>query len=189
MRYNRKNVEFVIVNVQNDPKGAQELIDLAANMQVTNLKVVPMTILEWSVLVENKLGFHLPWNQSWYYKLNDYKPTFGVLLEEYIGDADWWGWMDMDIILGNFMHFRPFFNQTDTAVVSGCYSRTCGPLTMIRNTPENNRQFRKSPGYLTSLEHEQPHTLDEQGDSTKWGKFSMTRWLWDGPMRILYGNR
>jgi hypothetical protein len=187
MRYNKNNVDFIIVNIQDDLDDTHQLVALAESMQVTNLKVVPLTMAAWSTLVEDKIGFDLPWNSSWYYKLNDYKPTFGLLFEDYIKGADWWGWMDLDVVFGQFAHFREFFEQTEAQMVSACYMRTCGPLTMIRNTPQNNAKFNTHSSYLKALKHEAPHQLDEQGDSSSWGRgAAMSRW-WRGG--IFYGNR
>lgn len=39
------------------------------------------------------------------YKLVDFKPTYGVLFNEYIKDSEWWGYFDMDIVFGNISNF------------------------------------------------------------------------------------
>ena len=96
MRYNKKNVKFVILNVRDRPEEARGFATKAKDMGVSNLQILPMTFSQWGERVKQKVGVDVPWDQSWYYKVNDYKPTFGAIFEEHCQGADWFGWMDID---------------------------------------------------------------------------------------------
>jgi hypothetical protein len=186
MGTNPKNVQFVIVTVSEDPRSASKITDMAAKLGVTNVKVLAPTIDEWAKRVKDKLAIDVPWDKTWYYKLNDYKPTFGVLFADIIEGFDWWGWVDLDVIFGNFVTFRHLFHkQIDPRsskqyeMISGCWFRTCGPITMIKSTPENNQLYQKQKRYMAKLLEKKAQTLDENGQD------GMTSW---GPNRLTWDN-
>ena len=70
------------------------------------------------------------------YKLCDYKPLYGYLLSEDIASYDYWGYCDCDLIWGDLRKFLdPLFEEDYDKIFS------CGHLTLIKNTLENNRLF------------------------------------------------
>lgn len=70
------------------------------------------------------------------HKLCDFKPTYGLVYEEYLKDYDYWGYCDCDTIMGDLNRFlQPLFEQEYDKVFA------IGHLSFIRNTPENNRMF------------------------------------------------
>lgn len=73
------------------------------------------------------------------YKLCDYKPAYGKLLEEYIIDYDWWGYIDIDIIFGDLYKFLSSYLQDD-------YQRIGrnGHFSIFKNTEETRTIFLKS---------------------------------------------
>jgi hypothetical protein len=104
MGTNAKNVQFVIVNVLEHTKDAEHLKTMAGELAPHNLKILPMSISEWGLRVKTKLSIDVPWDPTWYYKVNDYKPAFGVLFDDIFQGADWWGWIDLDVIFGERLH-------------------------------------------------------------------------------------
>lgn len=70
------------------------------------------------------------------YKLCDYKPAYGYLFSDIIGDYDFWGFCDVDLIFGNIRRFV-------TEVIMEQYSRvfSLGHLTLIRNERKYNEAF------------------------------------------------
>lgn len=70
-----------------------------------------MSFKEMQKLVKERLGGILPTG----YKLCDYKPTFGVLFEEYTDGYEYWGYCDCDTLMGDVHGFleRINFRQYD----------------------------------------------------------------------------
>lgn len=72
------------------------------------------------------------------YKLCDYKPAYGWVLEEELCGFDYWGYCDLDLIFGDMMHFlEPLLGQGYDMIGS------MGHFAIYRNTPEINTLFRR----------------------------------------------
>ena len=68
-------------------------------------------------------------------KASDLKPYMGALFPQYLRGATWWGWMDMDLILGNIRAFLP--SRADMLCPMWPNSInlvTWGPLTLFRTS-------------------------------------------------------
>jgi len=72
-------------------------------------------------------------------KICDYKPTWGYVFEETIKEYDWWGYCDIDLVLGDL---SIFIKDSDTTGYEKLFAH--GHMTLIRNTEINNRVFMKS---------------------------------------------
>ena len=83
---------------------------------------------------QRKLGFKL--NVKNPHKLCDFKPAYGFLFEEYIKDYNFWGYCDLDIILGNLNNFitNKMLDKYDKIFC-------LGHMTLYKNNLENNRAF------------------------------------------------
>lgn len=68
-----------------------------------NVKIIPMTFEEAKALLQRQFDFPISLNQP--YKLCDYKPVYGAAFSNWVGDYDFWGHCDVDIIWGNIRHF------------------------------------------------------------------------------------
>jgi hypothetical protein len=92
-----------------------------------NIIIKPMTYSELSARVREKLGIHVSFNSSWYYKICDYKPTFAHLFPEIFENGlrkhrtpyKFWAYGDIDVIWGNFRHFSHLFHGQYSAVRAG----------------------------------------------------------------------
>ena len=74
------------------------------------------------------------------YKLCDYKPLYGYIFQEYIEGYDYWGYCDIDTVLGDISSFLIRNNYT-------CYDRIGekGHFTIYRNTKECRELFTQYP--------------------------------------------
>lgn len=70
------------------------------------------------------------------YKLCDLKPMYGFLFEEYLSDFMFWGYCDVDIVVGNLRHFI-----TDELLSHYDKLFCLGHMTLIKNTKQHNRVF------------------------------------------------
>ena len=71
------------------------------------------------------------------YKLCDFKPAYGDVFDDDLGDYDFWGYCDLDVIFGNIRRF-----VTEAILADADKVFTGGHLSFIRNVDEINRVYR-----------------------------------------------
>lgn len=72
------------------------------------------------------------------YKFCDFRPAYGYVFEDYLKDYLFWGYCDIDTLMGNFNEFL-----TDDILSKYDKIFALGHMTLYRNTPDNNRVFMK----------------------------------------------
>ena len=92
------------------------------------------------------------------YKLCDFKPTYGYVLENELKGYDFWGYCDIDMIFGDLSKFitNDVLNNSDKIF-------SFGHLTLYKNEKEQNMMFTKSKGYKTVLSSNNLFGFDEIG--------------------------
>lgn len=99
-----------------------------------NVKVIPFTLERVRQLAENKIGMKVSLESP--YKLCDFKPTYGLVFEDYLTEYQYWGHCDCDLIFGDLNAFlMPLFNEEYDKIFAS------GHLTLYKNTEENCRIF------------------------------------------------
>ncbi len=122
-----------------------------------NVKVVHTTFEEIKKSIQEKFDFPIILKRP--YKLCDMKPMYGYLFEEYNVDYDYWGYCDVDVILGNLKEFI-----TDEILI---YDKlfTQGHMTLMKNSPKINRLFMTPINgqeyYKTVLQSQDSYNFDE----------------------------
>lgn len=127
-----------------------------------NIAVEYTKLADIKKLATKKLNFEVNLNTP--YKLCDFKPFYGLIFEDYLGDADWWGYFDSDIIFGDLNSFV----ETDLFTK---YERifTHGHLTFYKNIPNVNKivlkdfHLRAIPTYRRVLADKEIYGFDEWG--------------------------
>lgn len=99
-----------------------------------NVRVVYNSFEDFKVLAEEKFGFPVRLDRP--HKLCDLKPAYGFLFEEYLTEYAFWGYCDLDVIMGKLGDFL-----TDALLEQYDKLFCLGHMTLYRNTPENNRLF------------------------------------------------
>jgi hypothetical protein len=137
-----------------------------------NYKVIPITKDE----VEDKVSLML--NHDYKIinpqKISDLKSCLGELFEDYLIGYDFFGFYDIDTLFGDFQKWViPYTEEYDVISFADkdYHNRVSGPFTIIKNTYENKRLYRKSLGrfieilnfdYVTAFdEHEMSQILIE----------------------------
>ena len=104
-----------------------------------NVKLVHMTLGDIAQRVRDVLGIEPALKDA--YKLCDFKPAYGLLFPEIVEPYPFWGFIDVDIILGNMAHFltEELFAKFDKIGVQG-------HMTLMRNCEKVNRLFMTDTG-------------------------------------------
>jgi hypothetical protein len=110
-----------------------------------NYKVIPITKDE----VERKVSLMLDYEYKFknLRKTNDLKSCLGELFEEHLTGYDFFGFYDIDTLFGDFQKLvMPYTEEYDVISFSDSvhHNRISGPFTIIRNTYENARLYRKN---------------------------------------------
>ncbi|CAE7214696.1 unnamed protein product [Symbiodinium pilosum] len=96
------------------------------------------------------------------YKLCDWRMAYGEIFATWLRRFHFWGWVDLDVVLGRLAFFgynASALTDKDVAGEFGWPSQ--GPLTLLRNCPEVNRLWRRLPDVATRLQHPSIQRLNE----------------------------
>lgn len=172
MRLNGPAVQFVLVNVVEREEDAAEMRELLRRKEVSNFHLEVVTFLRFSEIVAERLHITVPFNSTWYYKMTDFKPTLAHLFPHLIDEAApkgrrqgkpfaYWGYVDTDLVWGNFTRFAHIFHKGH-AVVTSDYQGASGVAMFFACNEWGRTLFQKGdPLYTQLLSHHQDYQLDE----------------------------
>lgn len=100
----------------------------------TNVRIVKMTFDSFKGRIQSCFDFEIVLPTP--YKLCDYKPVYGYVFHDYLSEYLFWGYCDLDVIMGNLNHFL-------TPDILEYYDKIfcLGHMTLFKNTNENNQLF------------------------------------------------
>jgi hypothetical protein len=134
------------------------ITDNAIKSHFKNIKIINCSFEKIQKRVYATLGDEIVLESP--YKLNDYRPAFSLIFENEIKNYDYWGFMDVDTILGNLGKF-----YTDEYIESCERVGTRGHLQLFRNSKKTNDKFLMDtkPGFnfSTIKKHKFPMHFDE----------------------------
>jgi len=112
-------------------------------------------------LVQNKLALDIKRLKAFSpYKLCDYKPAYGKIFEDYLTDADFWGFCDVDLVFGrifNVLSIKEF--QKSERIL------TQGHLTFYKNSERMKLMFlkniKKGINFWDAISFNEPAFFDE----------------------------
>ncbi|NRO49426.1 hypothetical protein IMAU30132_01798 [Lactobacillus helveticus] len=129
-----------------------------------NVKKINMQWQEFKNLAQKKFNIKLSLNFP--RKLCDFKPTYGYIFEKYIKDYYYWGYCDIDTIMGNLDKMLPleFLKKYDKLF-------SLGHMVLFRNNTEINKVFMKSVDgslfYKHALTSDNITVFDETGNGVE----------------------
>lgn len=100
----------------------------------SNIHVIKLSFKEMKEKAQKCFDFKISLNA--YYKICDYKPAYGQIFYDYIEKYDFWGYCDIDIILGDIRAFI-----TDEILCNYKRVLTNGHLSIYKNDPTVNRWY------------------------------------------------
>lgn len=124
-----------------------------------NLELLKLTLEEFNLLSSSKLGFEISVQNA--YKLCDFKPAYGVIFSEYLGNYDFWGICDIDIILGQIREFMTDRVLSDYDVISVRHDFPTGYFMLFRNEENINHLFKRSKDYVMVFQNQKHYCFDE----------------------------
>lgn len=110
-----------------------------------NVTFVKYSLLQIEQLATKKLGFKA--NISYPYKLCDFKPAYGFLFDTLLKGYDFWGFGDIDIILGKVRNFITPEILQNYDIISGQDKYPSGYFMLFKNTGTINTLFKRSADY------------------------------------------
>ena len=122
-------VDFLVFSDQEKPQNLPE-----------NVFFNYFTINDFKILASRQLEVKVKINNP--YKICDYKPTYGHVFQDYLKDYDWWGYTDLDMVLGIINRFisDELFESND--IVTARNKSFAGNFTLFSNTQENRFLYR-----------------------------------------------
>jgi len=124
VRFN-STVDFLLVTDDKTPRNYPK-----------NLIVEYSTFEEIRTKMQELFDFEIALNSS--YKLCDFRPVFGRLFYDRVKNYDFWGYADIDVILGDIRHFI-----TDEILSSYDKIQTAGHFTLMPVTEESLHFYEK----------------------------------------------
>lgn len=125
-----------------------------------NIRVVETSFSAFREIFQSHFDFKISLDMP--YKLCDFKPAYGEILQNYIGEYDFWGYCDMDMIFGDIRKFI-----TDDILDSFDKVLKHGHFTLIRNTRAANAFYKMEvPGkhnYKEVFSSPKNYAFDEWG--------------------------
>jgi hypothetical protein len=109
--------------------------------------------------VSKQLGFDVTIDDP--YKVCDFKPLFGKIFEDQLKPYQYWGYCDIDLILGDLRkHLDPLLNY-EPDIISFYPNFLSGPFCLYRNTPTVINLFSYCPVYKSILQDPEHKAFDE----------------------------
>ncbi|WP_172283449.1 DUF6625 family protein [Chryseobacterium sp. LAM-KRS1] len=113
-----------------------------------NIKKINYSLEDFNSLASYKLGMKV--HIKYGYKICDFRPSFGVIFEDFIKNYEFWGICDIDVILGNIRGFlsQDILNNYD--FISTTPEYPSGYMSIYRNIPLINNLYQQS-SYLRQI--------------------------------------
>lgn len=154
------NYDLLLKSIKKNPSiSFLFFTDQKLESRLSNLKYEFLTISKFNQIVKKKIGAKYRIERP--YKCCDYRPTFGVLFEDYIKEYDYWGHCDIDLIFGDLRKFI-----TDDLLKKYDKVFPLGHLTLYRNTRKVNNRYRENGSLVGNYDEvflsQKPFYFDEQ---------------------------
>jgi hypothetical protein len=93
----------------------------------------------------------------------DYRPAYAEIFPEKYEGYEWWGWCDLDVMMGDLDGLLAPILKTGCEVLNlkPKYLSSC--FMILRNTPRMQSVYRTSPMAKTILSESRYHVWDESG--------------------------
>ncbi|MEP3387247.1 MAG: DUF6625 family protein [Reichenbachiella sp.] len=126
-----------------------------------NVEFVQLTIFEFCALAQKNTSATINKNIQ-PYKFCDFRPGYGLIMQDYIKDFEYWGYCDLDMIMGDLSSFlQPLLGKYD--LISSRNTWMHGPLSIFRNSSKVNKLFKQGKDWRFIFESNDYLGFDETG--------------------------
>lgn len=132
----------------------------------TNFCRVSMNLKEFVTVAADRIGKNVSIVST--RRVCDFRPMMGVMFSEYLKDAEFWGYCDIDIVLGNIRRFLTEDLLQSYDVISSGNGCLAGHFVLFRNEGRTRRLFERSKDIEYILTTENHTAFDELGPSVVW---------------------
>lgn len=129
--------------------------DQPVDIQYDNIQVLHYSFANFCEMIKMKLGDDIVLDRP--YKLCDYKPAYGEIFEEYLGEYEYWGYCDIDLVFGDLLSsFKNYsLDKYDKFL-------RLGHLTIYKNKPDLVQLYRHSENWEITSHTERITIFDER---------------------------
>ncbi len=140
---------------------AQEEMRIWGQRLPTNVQILPLTLAEFNERASTALGVKVQATNG--YKLCDLRPMYADIFAEYVADYHFWGYCDLDVILGDLSVFLTpeLLNTHD--IISLRREWLSGSFSLYRNVPRLNKLYTRSESWQRVAESSTHFRFDEIG--------------------------
>ncbi len=124
-----------------------------------NLKFNQMQLNEFNALATRQIGLKITIKHP--YKICDLKPAYGLIFESYIGNYDFWGYGDIDLVYGNILSLLPPNWQINYDIISNHSEFIPGHFCILKNTAKIRNLFQQADNFASIFQSSLYHGFDE----------------------------
>ncbi len=138
-----------------------------------NVSIKQIKLKDIKQRAEKVAGFSVSLERA--YRLCDYKPLFGEIFKSDLKNYDFWGYCDLDIIIGDIRKY-----VTDDMLEKYDKINRWGHLSFVRNTDECNSRYRLETeryGYKEVLTRTRDFGFDEYDYISIYKKYGFPIWI------------
>jgi hypothetical protein len=151
--------EFFVASINANPQIDWLVFnDREDDREVGNVKIRHLSFDDFRRRVSDVVGESIVCEP---YKTCDYKPLYGRLFEKELSSYDFWGFGDLDFVLGDLEAFIPRAAFADHDILTCSARQVCGVMTFLRNQEKTNNLFLQIPGIHRLLADKKHYAIDE----------------------------
>jgi hypothetical protein len=121
------------------PEWATKFTERVRANRIIDWELVPVSVADLNSLASGTLGS--PCRKLTAHAQCDLRPAFGELFADRYAGYEFWGWCDLDVVLGDLDRLLPPLLDAHDVVTADA-GGVAGPFTVLRNTPELVELFR-----------------------------------------------
>lgn len=147
-----------------------------------NIRQQRISFIDYCDLVSQRLD--VDFHPTRAYKLCDLKPYYGIVHADLLKDYDFWGFCDVDLVLGDLRSFYTEEVLKRYDVISNHSDRVSGHLALIRNSEAIANLLMEIPDYKQMLSSDRHYAIDEIAFTKK--LYPTAAFLWKTHKRIFF---
>lgn len=124
-----------------------------------NVKLIHNSLEEVSKIASHKLGLDIHINYP--YKINDFKPAYGLIFSELIEGYDYWGFGDIDVIFGKIRNFMTPEILDNYDLISVRPDWIPGSFLLLKNNDKMRTLYEHSKDYEKVFSSDTHYCFDE----------------------------